>query len=226
MTQARTARLDDLAKPLGGGPRWAMVRSTFGIGAFGINAYVADEADVEIIGEHDELGERSGKHEELYVVARGHARFTINGEDVDAPAGTFVFVRDPAARRKAVAVEPDTAIVIAGGRAGEAFSPSPWERMGPVLEHFGEGEYERAREALLNLLAETPDDPGVLYNLACAESRLGNRDEALTYLERAAALGPEFRGAAANDPDLEAISDDPRFASALAGQANTGGSRS
>jgi hypothetical protein len=121
-----TAHVNDLALRLGDGPSWAMVRTHFDIRSFGVNAYVAEEPGIEVIEEHDELGERAGGHEELYFVARGHAVFTIDGEDVDAPEGTFVFVR-PEAQRGAVAREAGTTILVVGGAPGEAFVVSPWE---------------------------------------------------------------------------------------------------
>jgi hypothetical protein len=58
---------------------------------------------------------------------------------------------------------------------------------------------------------EHPENGGVLYNLACAESRAGQRDDALAHLEAAVALEPRFLGNAATDADLDAIRDDPRF---------------
>ena len=124
-----TANISDIAVSLVTGQRWAMVRTHFGINAFGVNAYVADEAGVDLVGEHDELGEGSGRHEELYFVANGHATFTVNSDEIDAPSGTFVFVRDIAAKRRAVATEAGTTIIIVGGKPGEAFTPSPWERI-------------------------------------------------------------------------------------------------
>src|SRR5207244_11286610 len=130
-----------------GSQTWAMVRARFGIKSFGVNAYVANKAGQEIIAEHDEMGERSGKHEELYFVADGHATFTVEGDEIDAPAGTFVFVRDPAAKRKAVAKDVGTTILIAGGRPGEAFTPSPWERNASGLVYFASKEYDKAVEA-------------------------------------------------------------------------------
>lgn len=221
-----TARLSDLALQIGNGPRWAMVRMHFGIQAFGVNAWVADEANGELVGEHDELGKQAGGHEELYFVADGHATFTVNGDEIDAPAGTFVFVRDPAAKRSAVAKEGGTTLVIAGGKPSEAFTPSAWERNAPALAYFGTKEYRKAAEALEQLLAETPDDSGVLYNLACAESRTGKREEALEHLKRAVELDSDFRELAGKDSDLDAIRDDPEFVSAIAGQPDSGGSSS
>ena len=49
------------------------------------------------------------------------------------------------------------------------------------------------------------------YNLACARSRQGRKDDALTLLEDALTARPEMREAAAEDPDLEPLRDDPRF---------------
>ena len=40
---------------------------------------------------------------ELFYVATGHATFSIGGEDVDAPAGTCVWITDAAAKRTATA---------------------------------------------------------------------------------------------------------------------------
>jgi mannose-6-phosphate isomerase-like protein (cupin superfamily) len=107
------------------------VRRHFGIDAFGANARVAREAGEVLVMPHDE---RAGGpwgtegHEELYAVLRGHATFTLDGQEVDAPAGTLLFVRDPAVERSAVAAEPDTAILAVGGPPGAAFRVAPWEQ--------------------------------------------------------------------------------------------------
>jgi tetratricopeptide (TPR) repeat protein len=221
-----TAHISDLALGLVTGQRWAMVRTHFGITAFGVNAYIADEAGIEVIGEHDELGERSGKHEELYFVANGHATFTVNGDEIDAPSGTFVFVRDPAAKRKAVALEVGATIIIVGGRPGEAFTPSPWERNAPALAYFATGEYDKAVEELEQVHAEAPEDPGVLYNLACAESMSGKGDRAIRHLAQAIELDASFAELAEKDSDFDAIRDDPKFASTISGKPNAGGASS
>jgi tetratricopeptide (TPR) repeat protein len=221
-----TANLSDIAVSLVTGQRWAMVRTHFGINAFGVNAYVADEAGVDLVGEHDELGESAGKHEELYFVANGHATFTVNGDEIDAPSGTFVFVRDLAAKRRAVATEAGTTILIVGGKPGEAFTPSQWERNAPALAFFATGEYDKAVEELERLHAETPDDAGVLYNLACAESMSGKSDQAIEHLARSIELDANFGELAKKDSDFDTIRDDPEFASAIAGKPDAGGSNS
>ena len=148
-----TAQISDLTFEFVHGAAWAPVRSHFDIGSFGVNAYVANDAGVDVIGEHDELGDDAGRHEELYFVSQGRATFTVDGDEIDAPTGTFVFVRDPAAKRKAVADEPGTTVLIVGGKPGEAFSPSVWERQAPALLLFQEGDYERAAEVYEQLLA-------------------------------------------------------------------------
>src|SRR5919199_5390358 len=87
------------------------VRRHLGIEAFGANARVAREAGEVLVMPHDERADGpygTDGHEELYIVLRGHAMFTVDGREVDAPAGTLVFVRDPAAVRSAVAREAGT----------------------------------------------------------------------------------------------------------------------
>ena len=61
------------------------------------------------------------------MVVSGAARFTVDGEDVDAPAGTLVFVSDPELTREAVATAPDTTVLVVGAARGVAFEPSDWE---------------------------------------------------------------------------------------------------
>lgn len=109
-------------------PDWKPVRIFFGIRSFGTNAYVARRKGDELVEEHTEIEDSGTKHEELYFVAGGHARFTIDGEEVDAPAGTFLYIRDPSITRSARAEEDDTALLAIGGTPGEAFDVSPWER--------------------------------------------------------------------------------------------------
>ena len=220
------AQLSDLALQIGTGPRWAMIRTHFGIGAFGVNAYVADEAGAQLVGEHDEVGERASRHEELYFVASGEATFTVNGDEIDAPAGTFVFVRDPAAKRSAVAKKAGAAVVVAGATPDEAFTPSQWERPAPALRYWATKEYDKAIEVFEGLLEETPEDAGVLYNLACAESLAGRADNAVARLRQAVEIDASFAELAEKDSDFDAIRDEPGFGSAIAGKAGASSSGS
>jgi mannose-6-phosphate isomerase-like protein (cupin superfamily) len=198
-------------------PRWANVRQKLGISAFGINAWTGQSPGQEIIGEHDELGPRAGKHEELYVVISGRATFTVDGEELEAPAGTFVFVRDPAAKRRAIADEAETTVLAIGARPGEAFEPSQWERSAPAFTYFATKEYEKAHEILAGVVAEYPDDAGALFNLACAESLLGRTDDAIAHLGESIEQDEVFRELAETDSDFDSLRNDPRFRELVAG---------
>jgi hypothetical protein len=109
-------------------PLWRPVRHHLGIHAFGINAWTAREAGDEVIEEHVEAQASPTRHEELYFVTTGRATFTVDDEDVDAAAGTFVFVPDPESKRRAVAVEPGTTVLSIGAAPGEVYTVSDWER--------------------------------------------------------------------------------------------------
>lgn len=187
------------------------IRIHFGIESFGVNAYTASEAGGRVIEEHDELGHGAGRHEELYFVARGHAVFELGGEEVDAPAGTLVFVGDPAVRRGAVAREEGTTVLVAGGVVGEAFQPSPWESWLAAMRFLDAGEPERGIDVFREALERFPGNPNVLYNLACFEALAGRREEALDHLEQAAETDPRTREWAQTDSDFDAIRDDARF---------------
>jgi len=107
-----------------------LVRRHFDIRAFGVNGITGNAGDelVEPHHERDDEGNLTDGHEELFAVMSGHAVFTVDGEDLDAPIGTLVFVRDPALIRSARATVDGTAILAIGGRAGVPFEISRWER--------------------------------------------------------------------------------------------------
>src|SRR5688500_12933490 len=125
---ARTVHLDDIERIPG--PEtltWLPVRATLGIRAFGCNAYVAGTAGEDVVEPHTEEPTEPGEkgHEELYFVARGRAEFTVDGERIDARAGTYVFIPDPASHRHAVALEEGTTVLSFGGPPD--FDASSWE---------------------------------------------------------------------------------------------------
>jgi tetratricopeptide (TPR) repeat protein len=185
---------------------WRPVRRTLDIGAFGINAYVAPEAGKDVVEEHTE--EALG-HEEVYVVLAGRATFTLDGETLDAPAGTVVFVRDPAVRRHARAEEPETAVLAVGGPRDAAYEPSPWEDYFAAERHRTAGDYDAYLAELEDALARRPDHPATLYNVACAEALVGRDDDALVHLSRALELRPEWAEMAAKDEDFAALRERP-----------------
>jgi tetratricopeptide (TPR) repeat protein len=213
-----TARLDGLESLPGPGTlRWTPLRRHFGVTAFGVNAYTATEAGQDVVEEHTEqtLG-----HEELYVVVSGRASFRLDGEELDAPAGTAVFVRDPSVRRGAVAAEAGTTVLAVGGKPGR-HEISGWEYAFAAYAYSGRGDHERGIAELRAGLAEKGgDDARLLYDLACIESLAGRRDDALEHLGRALELDPELGRHAAEDGDLDALRGDPRFAAlGIPGQA-------
>jgi tetratricopeptide (TPR) repeat protein len=201
-----TARLEEIERS-GTRNEWIPIRRHFGIAAFGINAWSGDEG-AEIVPEYDEV---PTAHEELYVVVEGHATFTLSGEEVDAPTGTAVFVRDPAVKRGARGAAGGATILTVGAKPGEAFRVSSWEANVEIIPLFERGEYAEAKRRLEEALGEFPEAGGLLFNLACAEARLGESEAALAHLERAVALEPRFGELARDDEDLASIRDDPRF---------------
>ena len=191
-----------------GQAHWHTIRSTLDVRAFGINAWTALEDDQRLIGEHDEA--EGEAHEELYVVLSGTATFTLDGETVEAPEGTVVHVPDPAVKRGATGSK-GTTILAVGAKPGVAFTPSTWERSAEALRYWPTEEWDKAIAVLEEHLAETPENGGVHYNLACAKARAGRADEAIADLRRAVELQPSFARYAHSDDDLASIRDDPGF---------------
>lgn len=212
MKVARIQEIDPIPV-VGGELQWRPLRRTLGIGAFGINAYTADAGEL-VVEEHDETGAGAGHHEELYVVVTGRATFTVDGEEIDAPVGTCVFLDDPEERRAARAVEDSTTVLAIGGERGAPFEVSPWEFVfagAPALEGKRYGE---ATALLREGLKLHPGNAALLYNLACAEALTGDKDAAIEHLAEAA-KNERFREFAKQDSDFDSLRDDPRFTAAL-----------
>jgi tetratricopeptide (TPR) repeat protein len=185
------------------------VRRRLGITSFGIQAFSAPSA-VDIIREHDEtlLGEAG--QEELYVVLDGAATFEIDGETVEAPAGSLVHVQ-PTAKRKAAAKDEGTTILVVGGTPGKAYEPAP-EEAGEAFAAYTTGDYDTAAAKQLIVLEKRPNDPVAHFNAGCFAARGGRADEAIEHLRRAVEINPRIKELMATDEDLDSIREDKRFA--------------
>lgn len=187
------------------------IRHNFGISSFGVTAWTGRESGDRIIIEHDEAGE----DEELYVVQSGRATFELDGESVDAPAGTFVFAR-PGVKRTAFAAEPDTTILAIGGTPGQAYVPEGWELWAPFNRLYMEGRYAEAADGGREAADAHPEYAGLLYNLACAESLAGRTADAIEHLRLAIEGSERLRSFAAEDSDFDPIREEPAFQALVA----------
>jgi hypothetical protein len=195
----RTAHLDELDRvPVMEGLEWRPIRRRLGIQSFGVNAYTAEKVGDWIIEEHTEgtLG-----HEEVYAVLRGRATFTLGDDELDAPAGTFVFISDPDLKRKAIANEVGTTVLAVGAKPGEAFTPSPWEWFFLAYEQ----PPEEGIATLRSGIEELGERWTLYYHLACLEARAGRLDDARAHLARAIELDPKAAEMAAADDDLKEV---------------------
>ena len=201
----RTLRISEIDPLDVAGVHWLPVRHTLGVRAFGVNAYRGDAGE-QVIEEHTEEG---SDHEEMYVVLHGRARFTLDGEDVDAPAGTTVFLPDPPTQRVAVAEEDGTVILAVGGKPGTGYETSTWEWRFRAAPPARAGDYAEAEAILRDGLAAHPGDGDILYELACVDALAGRPERAIEQLEAAFAASPRTRDWAAEDEDLASLRDRP-----------------
>lgn len=100
---------------------WLLARKALGTSAFGYN--LVEIAPGGQIPEHDEA--QSGQVE-LYVVLEGEATLRLDGEDHEAPAGTFASIEPPASRTILNRSDaPVTALLIGVDSSGD-FEHSSW----------------------------------------------------------------------------------------------------
>jgi tetratricopeptide (TPR) repeat protein len=213
--------VDELEElPIAGGEFvWRPVRRRFGITAFGTNAYTAAKAGQRVLEEHSERD----NHQEMYVVLRGRATFTLGDDEVDAPEGTIVYVQ-PNTKRGAIAAEDSTAVLAVGAKPGVVFEPSLWEDVFAANAYADGGDVEKGRKLLRDLVEAHPDAWQGFFNAACLEARVGDKEQAIEYFARAVELEPEkAREFGKTDSDFDSIRDDERFVSLVAGQPDSGG---
>jgi tetratricopeptide (TPR) repeat protein len=216
MSDWAVAHLDEIHELDDGRIPWRPVRHHFGITSFGINAWTGRDAGDRIINEHDEADD-DDQQEELYLVQAGRARFELDGEQVDAPAGTFVFVR-PSVKRTAFAEEAGTTIVSIGATPGKAYEVFGWEAWSQLRPLYESGEYAEAADRGREVMEAHPEYAGVAYNVACVESLAGRKDDAIQHLRQAIERSDRFRNLAAEDADFDPIRDEPAFSELVASQ--------
>jgi tetratricopeptide (TPR) repeat protein len=204
--------LDELETAAHRGSKLIPVRHALGFRPAGVNAWKADTGG-QLIPPHEE---DSGS-EELYVVVRGRARFTVGEEETEAPAGTLVFVPSEVFRT-AIAEEDGTIVFVVGGWIGEAFEAGGWDSFALADTYRQAGRLDGARAVMDELIAQQPGYWATSYNAGRLEALAGNVDPAFEHLRRAKELDSEGESAAffREDSRLDSLRDDPRFEELLA----------
>ena len=187
----------------GGEMEWVPVRRRLGIGAFGTNAFRAARTGDSVVEEHAE----SPGQEELYVVIRGRAEFTVGEQVVEAGAGSVIFVPQPEMRRRAVALEDGTVVLAVGGWRERPYHSLPWEPIYLAQESMRRGDWAEAAETLEREAGEHRETAIVQFRLACCHAHLGQHELALAELRRAIEISPGMRRRADDEPSLASLRD-------------------
>ena len=80
------------------------------------------------------------------------------------------------------------------------------------------GKIDEAREQLRVALSQSPDDPLVQYNAACAYAQLGDIHLSVQTLRSAFAAGYEYADWIKRDSDLDPIRHDPEYIELMKGR--------
>ena len=166
VTGYSVTRLDAIDEIDDGGAPYRPLRHYFGIASFGVSSFTGRKTGDRIINEHSEEDDQ----EELYLVLRGSATFELDGERVDARAGTLVFA-EPGVKRTAFAEEDGTTIVVAGGKPGKAYEVLGFEVWAPFERLYDAGEYAEAADRARGVVEARPEALGAFFCLACCEAR-------------------------------------------------------
>ena len=194
-----------------GGAPYRPLRQHFGIASFGVSSFTGRTTGDRIINEHSEEDDQ----EELYLVLQGRATFELDGERVEAPAGTLVFA-EPGVRRTAFAGEDGTTVVVVGGKPGKAYEVLGFEVWAPFNRLYEAGDYAGAADQGRGIVEAQPEAIGAFFCLACCEAQAGRADDAARHLRHALERSERLLGLARRNPDLDSIRDRPEIAELLA----------
>lgn len=187
-----------------GALQWIPLRRRLGGRAFGTNAYRAAHAGDLVIEDHVE----SPGQEEMYVVVSGGVRFTVGEEEIDAPAGTVVFLPQPDVRRGGIATEDDTIVLAVGGWPDKPYHSLPWEPIFMAQDAVHRGEWAEAAATLEREAGPHLDKAVVQFRLACFHAQAGDHAAARTALERATEIDPSYGERADGEELLAPLRDD------------------
>jgi mannose-6-phosphate isomerase-like protein (cupin superfamily) len=196
----------------GDGAPYRPLRNHFGIASFGINSFTGRKIGDRIINEHSEEDDQ----EELYIVLEGRATFELDGEQMDAPAGTLVFA-EPGVKRTAFAEEDGTTVVAVGGKPSKVYEVLGFETWAPFQRLYDAGDYAEAADRARGVIEAHPEAYGAFFCLACCETLAGRADDAARHLRHALEHSDRLRGIARRNRDLDAIRDRPEIAELLVG---------
>ena len=82
--------------------------------------------------------------------------------------------------------------------------------LGAVMHAHG-GDSKRGLDWARRALAIDPEEPTILYNVACVYALLGHTEEAMSCLEKVMLHGVFYKNWAAKDSDFDSLRTDPRF---------------
>ena len=201
----KVLRLDELEATPIAGVKWKPVRAELDVRAFGLNAYVADAGEL-VVEPHDETGGGAGGHQELYAVVTGRATFTVAGEEIDAPAVTFVLV-EPDEHREAYASEDGTTVLALGGKPGEPFRRSEWEFRFRARRALDAGDRHTALALLEEGLGDHPDSGGIRFYQGWLALEDGDEERAIALLREAVEKEDRIRGWIESDEAFDPIRD-------------------
>lgn len=198
--RARHLRLRDLPQATIDDHVWHPLRRALDITGFGAGLYSAAATGDVLVGDHDETGSGSNRHEELYVVLAGRAAFVVDGTTYELGPEEFLVVA-PAARRSAVAREPATSVLVVGGPPGTV-EPAPYEHW--YMAQTAPTPAERADTAAAGL-AQFPHHGQLHYQIACHRTLAGDGRAAGRHLRASVAFDERSWEWLADDPDLDAL---------------------
>ena len=140
----------------------------------------------------------------------GRATFTLGDEEIDAPAGTFVYA-SPGTKRGAVATEPKTTVLAIGAKPGVPHEISGWEGVFVAFGHLRNGDEDAGRKAMADAIASEPDAWQGYYNAACFESLSEEQGRHVRAPRAGDRARPEGARVAQGDEDFDWLRDDPEF---------------
>ena len=204
------AQLDEIDEITDGRCPWRPVRHHFGITSFGVNTWTARDGRRPDHQRARRGGARTRTRSSTSCCA-GTRTFELDGERVDAPAGTFVFA-PPGVKRTAFAEEPGTTILALGGVAGQGVRALRLGALGAAPSALRGGRVRRGgRPRAASWSRRIPSTPSCSTTSPAARASPAARPTRSSISGARSTRSERVREFAQGDSDFDPIRDEPAF---------------
>ena len=187
MSEYTVVKIEEIEEIDDGREPFRPVRHHLGITSFGVNSWTGARGRRP---DHQRARRGRAGRERGAVRRRQRAREVRARRRERGCPGRHARLREARLKRTAYAEEPNTTLLAIGGAPGRGVRARRLGALGAAQCRLSGGQVRRGRRPRPGARRGQPEYAGLLYNVACAESLAGRKEDAIEHLRRSLELSP------------------------------------